>query len=524
MSMLQDKRRIKISESKLRGLVGSLLIESYSVTTLQDMEEAAEPIMSVFAAILDRSEELRRNDPQADKLLSMQGNVQSMVKGRIEKDLKEFLSGDDSANNVMISSIASHLAHALQQKSFVDGYDQDFYMGFQARAKFDEIMADYLPRWRKLMQRLRTALDFMMHEILVTSDDTRKRLSAQAAGLRAMRAARGIIKSSLRDFVQHDPASFAVLVDLVVRCGAGLQLTPEMKSELKTFRQYYCVDGPSRIRGKDTSNAKVSRDEIIEHLVQQTGWLVKQAHTRGEDIESELMQTLKILPVIVEELASNMQRQDNERIEDFAKAPPGAPLGRIAFSPERKQRDPKIPFEANTKIEDKLRDALIGFIGSNIDVGSSGSQLVQQLMADGQYDDIIIRTSGKSLYRGMLVNHAAFSKLVGRSTDEVREMMGSREGTFEVSMKFEPRKESGWSSWTDHRSIALKFAKLEDDPDFVCIILHADADENNFFDFSELYDNLPGIHSLKSEREHVGIGSIKVNKIEIVNCGYEGFE
>lgn len=521
---MRNGRRITIGESKLRNIVGKLLREHYDPQTVRDMEEAAEPIMSIFAAMRDRAGTMREGDPELHSIRSMHGNMESTITDRIKKDLQDFLKDDDSINSSTIGSIASHLTHALQQADFAKGYDDDFYMSFQARAKFDDIMFEYLPMWKRLMQQIRKDVDFMMHEILATSEDTSKMLSAQAASLRAMRSARSIINGSLRDFIQHDPASFAVLVDLIVRCGKGLQLTPEMKSELRGFRQYYCVDSPKDMQGKQSSDGKVSRDEIINHLVLKTGKLVKRAHVLGEDIESELLQVLRVLPAIVEELASDLQRHDDDRMEGFAKAPPGAPLGRIAFSPERKQRDPKIPFEANTKIEERLRDALIGFIGSNIDIDPSSSELVQQLLANGHYDDIIIKTSGKTIYRGMLVNRKGFSKLVGHSAEEIRSMIGSSEGTFDINLNFKPIKDSGWSSWSDHRDVAVKFAKLDDDPDFVCVILHADADENTFFDFSELYDNLPGVYSLKSEREHVGIGNVKVHKIELINCGYEGFE
>jgi 8-oxo-dGTP pyrophosphatase MutT (NUDIX family) len=236
----------------------------------------------------------------------------------------------------------------------------------------------------------------------------------------------------------------------------------------------------------------------------------------------EFVNAAERFPSIAQQIMSSVRSTEAD-IERFTKAPPGAPLGRIAFSPERMKRE-KIPYEPNTEIERSLKQDAWLYAHANSDFKPASVDLIKQLIAQGHYDDAIRFTdpSVGTVYRGMAVQSTEIS--YGFGSELSKQLAALREGdiaTFNVSSTYKSRNRSSLSSWTDHPGVGVSFAgqaSMGMEGKTYMMVLHAQVSDNpeGFLDALNLFKKIDVTNpELLNEREHFGLGDIRVSKITV---------
>lgn len=196
-----------------------------------------------------------------------------------------------------------------------------------------------------------------------------------------------------------------------------------------------------------------------------------------------------------------------------AEAPKGAELGRIAFALER----PWKPREKNTKIENELYKAIKRFFSDSEFLSSKQCQLLQKILSQGWYTDIIKTPEVDIVYRGMIVREQWLKTVI--ELNDNAEI--SDEGIKEFSFTFTPQNNS--SSWTQDEEVADGFAQHGSamwvglNTDFrYQVKLFANVQDN----LNMLAAGVNGLYTIdefspfEMEQEVIGLGSIKVFKIE----------
>lgn len=191
-------------------------------------------------------------------------------------------------------------------------------------------------------------------------------------------------------------------------------------------------------------------------------------------------------------------RKTYSRLVAKSEADPDDPLGRIAFANDR----PGMPRELDTKIEEKLKKALMDhFVGLSI-LSKENTQLIHDLMAKGLYPSMFSEPTNPVLVRGMSVSSKWLTKAIGRKP-------GPR-GSAEVKFKFVPKR--GATSWTTSKSVAEGFHIMGSEVD---IIMYASvADNPGKFLSSRGFYSTSIARRFSNEKESLGLGPIKVFKIE----------
>jgi hypothetical protein len=202
-------------------------------------------------------------------------------------------------------------------------------------------------------------------------------------------------------------------------------------------------------------------------------------------------------------------RKAKRNIEKYAEEPPDAPLGRVAFGPERR---PPV-YEPNTKVEKALFNSLYDHFDGSSKLNKQSADLIIRLMRRGSYPSILIPPTVPPIYRGMDVSKAWLAKALGAEARDLRYKgaLGLK-GKAEVNFTFVPRR--GASSWTKSRSVAKGFHSSEYNR--ANITLHADVAENagRLLDARGMYKNIDLLDRFSDEKEILGIGPIRVHMIE----------
>ena len=210
-------------------------------------------------------------------------------------------------------------------------------------------------------------------------------------------------------------------------------------------------------------------------------------------------------------------RKAKRDLEKHAEEPPNAPLGRVAFGPERY---PPI-YEPNTKEEKALLNALWHHFEGYEMLSAKNAEAIRGMMRKGRYPSVFVPPRVTTIYRGMTVKLTWLAKALGVSVRDLKRIgKTTRPGAYElitvgkseVNFKFVPRK--GAASWSKSHRVARGF--LSSDYDTAQIILHADVAENDgrLMDASGLYDKVSGFGGFRAEKEVLGLGPIRVHMIE----------
>ena len=202
-------------------------------------------------------------------------------------------------------------------------------------------------------------------------------------------------------------------------------------------------------------------------------------------------------------------RKAKRDIEKYAEAPPDAPLGRVAFGPER-----RFPvYEPNTKTETSLIVSIETHFSGERMLDKQNADLIIRLMRKGLYPSILVPPAVPTIYRGMTVSKAWLAKTLGADVRDFKYKgaLGLK-GKADVNFKFVPKR--GAASWSKSRAVATGFHDAGYDR--ANIILHADVSENEgrLLDASGMYKYIDILHRYRNEKEILGLGPIRVHMIE----------
>lgn len=238
-----------------------------------------------------------------------------------------------------------------------------------------------------------------------------------------------------------------------------------------------------------------------------------------EDKAKEFVDALKQITDFGRDLRSAIDR-DGKKLSKYNGAPPDSPLGRIAFATARKNK----PFEVNTSVEDELMTKIIKHVEGAGNLDRESVKLIRKLVDDGLYDDIFKMSDVDTVYRGMAVPVEWFKKLkfkdrnAQNAIDAMRIPKNLKSDPLDVSYIFRPDRDT--SSWTSSYAIAKAFAveqvEQESGRAAALVVLTARVSDNpgKFVDLSGVYD-IVDISSYKGQKEHIGVGPIKVSQITI---------
>lgn len=238
-----------------------------------------------------------------------------------------------------------------------------------------------------------------------------------------------------------------------------------------------------------------------------------------EDKAKEFVDALKQISDFGRDLKSSIDR-DSKKLSKYDGAPSDAPLGRIAFATARKNK----PFEVNTPVEDELMTKIISHVEGAGNLDKKSVNLIRKFVDVGIYDDIFKMSDVDVLYRGMAVPVEWFKKLkfkdpnAQNTINDMKIPKNSKSDPLDVSYIFKPDRDT--SSWTSSYEIAKAFAveqiEQESGRAAALVVLSASVPDNpdKFVDLSGVYD-IVDISSYKGQKEHIGVGPIKVSQITI---------
>lgn len=196
---------------------------------------------------------------------------------------------------------------------------------------------------------------------------------------------------------------------------------------------------------------------------------------------------------------------DMEELSKFAEAPPKAPLGQIAFSPDRIDKVPKT--EKNVDVEDELYDALVAHVHDNIPLTEEEIAIIKSIMKKGYYSKIFKAPDVEKVYRGMTINEKWLRKILKLSPKAKLPAKGSAD----VSFYYRPRKGAAMS-WTRSKRKASSFTGQDGSYDIIFTAI-TEENVNNFLDLSGLYKVNP-LDTYAKEKEVLGLVRVKVSRIE----------
>lgn len=207
------------------------------------------------------------------------------------------------------------------------------------------------------------------------------------------------------------------------------------------------------------------------------------------------------------------------------------PLDNYAFADHRRD----VPKEKDNDLEQRMYGALKNHFESSKTINDNDGKLMMKLIQNGQYAKIFKKPKGITVYRGMSVSEEYLRKCIdGKVSFEgqkfgkyVRKLInkqiptrGQKAGRFE----FIPHKGKFASSWTSDKDTAVGFSYSRQHDDFTyALILEANVDENDgsFIAGPDGLYNVPEFSNYEHENEYLGLGTIKVSKIEWEEIRYE---
>lgn len=223
----------------------------------------------------------------------------------------------------------------------------------------------------------------------------------------------------------------------------------------------------------------------------------------ARDVNS-LLNDMSVIPGVVNKVV-NFVEKDAERLEKSAEAPAKAPLGRIAFPGDRKGK----PMEVDTDVEKRLYNALMLHYVDNEEVTNEDAALMRKFLSKEWYSEIFHEPTAKVVYRGFSVSKNWKWLLRVLKVDKLPKDKGSIEKNF----TYTPSR-TATSSWSTSKKVARDFAEGGDRG--MSVIFHASVADNpgRFVAGPGGLYKVQGFEQYDSEKEAIGLGPIKVFKVE----------
>jgi hypothetical protein len=177
----------------------------------------------------------------------------------------------------------------------------------------------------------------------------------------------------------------------------------------------------------------------------------------------------------------------------------------------------KPPYEESSAIEYDVFQDLENHIIDNISLDIRTTDILSSLLAQKKYPDVIKEYQG-TIYRGMGVNKNFF-EAVGIQNFSLKKGV-----IIQASFIYKPKKGNS-SSWSESKTKAESFAKENLGPlswahNKIGILLVAEQKNNvnKLLRCTNALYNFSNFDAYKGEKEVIGLGDIKVNKIIIIGA------
>lgn len=206
-------------------------------------------------------------------------------------------------------------------------------------------------------------------------------------------------------------------------------------------------------------------------------------------------------------------------------------LGKKVFAQSAPEGSRHAGDEPDTELETSLKRALANhlFAGgiSSKELGELGPYILR-FMDDPDYNDVFIRYPAGEVCRGTRLSLLEAKKLIPGFKDMPLESATGRTHAFQkfeawtqkvsvAPFEYSPKSGNEVSSWsTDSDRVCTRFAKKNADlwGYNVGVILYADASQNDFLDFSELY-KFGALSKHSHEREVAAFGPVTVTAVKV---------
>jgi hypothetical protein len=505
-----SKRRMHFSVNGLQKLVNKLLYESVgntiSKTTLERMNSAWQE----FEKATDISDLNMSLSDERDFEMS----AYELIGEALNTDFIDFLR--ERPKGTVSDLLLKHggmrfLPYIFRSYGFIDGFTKpSAFNGLDRMQEIHALMEDYLPRWERVIKEQIPIVKGLITKWDPPDGDAQSR-SLMSQGKQNFRNSMIVLTDKILPILIDDDAGYTITVAMLNGQSPLRRPSASLKLRIEQFKRAFAPSMNKR---------RPSFDIIQHHILQKAAARWKESWPDPSEVEAEIKAILEDFPKLIEEIKSSLAEEHAVNVVKHAQAPEGSPLGRIAFSPQRRRYRTSLPYEPNTNKEDELRNDLTDFIADNEPPSSEMSDMVKDFIEQGLYDDVFVRSRNLVLYRGMILASKAIQEITGMSEEELNQISGKHK-TIERIFNLNPRRGS-WSSWSSNPIIATNFAKRKhqgfEEPVY-CVVLHANADDSLFLDMSKVYDSTGlSTQEFRKEKEHVGIGRIRVHAMEFVRC------
>ena len=185
------------------------------------------------------------------------------------------------------------------------------------------------------------------------------------------------------------------------------------------------------------------------------------------------------------------------------------------------------PTELETNLEIAISAHLFAGGANSRELGELGPHILR-FMDDPDYNDVFIRYRAGEVCRGTRMSLEEARSLIPDFDDLPLESATGRTHAFQkfeamtqkvsvTPFEYSPRSGNQVSSWsTDSDSVCTRFAKKNADlwVGYPGVILYAEASQNDFLDFSELY-KFDGLSKHSNEKEVAAFGPVTVTAVKV---------
>jgi hypothetical protein len=187
---------------------------------------------------------------------------------------------------------------------------------------------------------------------------------------------------------------------------------------------------------------------------------------------------------------------------------PDGPFDKIAFADERHGLG---GIEPDNKTERLVVRQLRTHFANSKGITPGTASMLQAMLKNGEYKDFIAAPKNRVVFRGMRVPKAWVAKAIGEKA--MYSIPLHKRAAFEKKFTFTPKRPV--ASWTSSIATAREFSQGSTD---YSVVLHAAVDENpnKFIDCKRGFYDSTIADNYNDENEVIGIGQIKVFKLEIV--------
>lgn len=228
------------------------------------------------------------------------------------------------------------------------------------------------------------------------------------------------------------------------------------------------------------------------------------AGVTADKIERHVLPKFGTLVQFMKSYVARKRDEESTAVEEDE----GAPLGRIAFAPER--LDIKAS-EPNTSEEDSLLSAIKAYMAqANVKFPEKDADLMIDIFEKGLYQDMFKAPTEKYVFRAVEMTDEELKHVLEMGDNEELPEVGTRNGEFTVK-----NRKGKITSWTKDFQFARNWLRQgQQDFEKLEVIFYARSAKNpgKFIDVTGTY-NVKNVNKYNMAEEVFGVGEITVDKV-----------